>query len=421
MYTSSLTLLAGIAAVAASPCPSGPGGHKPIKQIELGPRPYYLVDNMEASPLKDKLVSCSEKKMHTSSWSIGHRGGGTLQFPEESMESNLAGARMGAGFLECDVSFTDDQELVCRHSNCDLHTTTNIVTIPELNAKCTTPFKPAKDGKPAEAKCCTSDISLKEYKSLCAKMDGFNATATNPEDYLHGTPSWRTDLYATCATVMTLKEHIALVESLGLNHIPELKVPQVKMPFKGNYTMEKYAQQMIDTYKDAGVDTKNVFPQCFDYDVILHWLKHEPAFGRQSMYLDSTGDAPGTMAQATANLTNYAKDGIRFVAPSMSYLVESHDGQIVPSDYAKKAKEAGLKIVSWSLERSGPIAMVHKNGDSYYKTIQDIVTRDGDIMRYLDVLYRQVGVWALFSDWSATASYYANCFDIHLSKHRHDD
>lgn len=416
MQLTSLTLLAGIAAVGATPCP--PKGVKPIKKIELGPRPYYLVDNLEPGPLKSKLASCSEMDMKPSTWSIGHRGGAPLQFPEHSKESNLAGARMGAGILECDVSFTNDRELVCRHSNCDLHTTTNIVNIPELNAKCTTPFTPANDGKPATAKCCTSDISLKEFKSLCAKMDGFNATATTPQDFLHGTPNWRTDLYATCGTVMSLKEHIGLVTALGLNHSPELKTPQVPMPFQGDYTQEKFAQQMIDTFKHARVSSKIVYPQSFLYDDILYWLKKEPAFGKQSMYLDSNGDLPGTLPNAVANLTNYVRDGVEFVAPPMNYLVKAEDGKIVPSDYAKKAKELGLKIITWSLERSGPIALVHQNGDSYYKTIQEIVTKDGDIFHYLDVLYQQVGVWGIFSDWSATVTYYANCFKIDLGKHR---
>ena len=30
------------------------------------------------------------------------------------------------GVIECDVSFTSDRELVCRHSNCDLHYTTGM-------------------------------------------------------------------------------------------------------------------------------------------------------------------------------------------------------------------------------------------------------------------------------------------------------
>jgi glycerophosphoryl diester phosphodiesterase len=49
---------------------------------------------------------------------------------------------MGAGILECDVTFTKDKELVCRHSQCDLHTTTNILATP-LAAKCSQQFAPA--------------------------------------------------------------------------------------------------------------------------------------------------------------------------------------------------------------------------------------------------------------------------------------
>ena len=63
--------------------------------------------------------------------------------PEHSIESNLVGARMGAGILECDVVATADGHLVCRHSQCDLHTTTDIVAVPILNKKCTVPFRPA--------------------------------------------------------------------------------------------------------------------------------------------------------------------------------------------------------------------------------------------------------------------------------------
>jgi glycerophosphoryl diester phosphodiesterase len=109
---------------------------------------------------------------------------------------------MGAGIIECDVTFTKDRELVCRHSQCDLHTTTNILTVPELAAKCTQAFSPADpaNGKKASAKCCTSDITLAEFRTLTAKMDGFNADAKTPEEYQNGTPRWRTDLYANSGT-----------------------------------------------------------------------------------------------------------------------------------------------------------------------------------------------------------------------------
>ena len=91
--------------------------------VSLGPRPYYIVENMTDSPLKTKLQSCENVEPTVNQFVIGHRGGGTLQFPEETAQSEQAGARMGAGILECDVSFTADRGLVCRHSLCDLHTT----------------------------------------------------------------------------------------------------------------------------------------------------------------------------------------------------------------------------------------------------------------------------------------------------------
>lgn len=406
------SLVAGLVAagpVAAAPRSYGSGKQTPIRQIELGPRPYYLVNDMDEGPLKDKLQSCSEMPMRPSKWSIGHRGGGTLQFPEETKESNLAGARMGAGVLECDVAFTKDRELVCRHAQCDLHTTTNIVTIPELNAKCTQPFAPAANGTAASAKCCTSDITLAEFKSLCGKMDGFNPDATNATEFLDGTPSWRTDLYSTCGTVLSHKEHIALVDSLGLDFVPELKTPEIKMPYQGNYTQEVYAQQMIDEYKEAGIHPSRVWPQSFLYDDILYWLKAEPEFAKQAVFLDETGDTPETFETAVRNLTTYAEDGVSIVAPPLPYLVANQNGTIVPSTYAIKAKELGLKIITWSLERSGPLVN-GANGDYYYFSIADAVKKDGDMYTFVDVLYRQVGIIGLFSDWSATATYYANCF-----------
>jgi glycerophosphoryl diester phosphodiesterase len=64
--------------------------------IQVGPRPYYLVSNMDDGPLKEKLESCSEGPFYTSSFSISHRGA-PLMFPEHSKEGYEAAVRMGAG------------------------------------------------------------------------------------------------------------------------------------------------------------------------------------------------------------------------------------------------------------------------------------------------------------------------------------
>ena len=118
--------------------------HHAIEPNQIGSRPLFLVDQLDPGHLKTKLSRCARKTdvYEKSDFSIGHRGA-CMQFPEHTKESYLAAARQGAGIIECDVTFTKDGELVCRHSQCDLHTTTNIVTIPKLNAQCTQPFEPA--------------------------------------------------------------------------------------------------------------------------------------------------------------------------------------------------------------------------------------------------------------------------------------
>jgi hypothetical protein len=42
----------------------------------------------------------------------------------------------------------------------------------------------------------------------------------------------------------------------------------------------------------------------------------------------------------------------------------------------------------------------------------DALHNDGDILVTLDVLARQVGILGIFSDWSATVTYYANCMGL---------
>ena len=88
--------------------------------IEVGVRPLYLIDKMKDGPLKQKLQACAGQPVKRTLFSIGHRGA-PLQFPEHTVESNLAAAWQGAGILECDVAFTADKELVCRHAQNDLH------------------------------------------------------------------------------------------------------------------------------------------------------------------------------------------------------------------------------------------------------------------------------------------------------------
>jgi glycerophosphoryl diester phosphodiesterase len=407
----SLALLAGACMPAGSHADSGHAR----AAVQLGPRPFFLIQEMADGKLKRKLQSCSDGPFRKTDFSIGHRGA-ALQFPEHTRESYEAGARMGAGILECDVTFTRDLELVCRHAQCDLHTTTNILVIPELAAKCSVPFQPATydaSGNlltPASARCCTSDITLEEFRMLRGKMDAFNPRARTPQEFLGGTANFRTDLYAgpTSGTLLTHKESIELFKRLGVKMTPELKAPEVPMPFNG-FTQEDYAQKMIDEYKEARVPAHRVFPQSFNIGDVLYWLGREPAFGKQAVYLDdanTVADLP-----SFAELAGYRKQGINIWAPPIfALLALDASGDIVPSVHARNARRAGLDIITWTLERSGILA--DGNNGFYYQTIDAAISREGDVMRVLDVLAKDVGVLGVFSDWPATVSYYASCMGL---------
>lgn len=380
--------------------------------VQLGPRPFYLLGDMDDGPLKDRLLQCTAGPFKKTDFSIGHRGA-PLQFPEHTKESYEAAARMGAGIIECDVTFTKDRQLVCRHSQCDLHRTTNILATP-LAAKCSESFLPADPalGAKASAKCCTSDITLAEFKSLCGKMDAADPDAVTVGEYLGGTANWRTDLYATCGTLLSHAESIELIGSLGAKFIPELKAPAIEMPFDGTYSQTDYAQQMIDEYRAAGIDPKSVFPQSFSLDDVLYWIAEEPEFGRQAVYLDDRVYKPekGTYEGAAAGMGELAAKGVRIVAPPTWALVElDAGGDIVPSAYAQAAKAAGLDIMTWTLERSGSL---NRGGGWYYRTVKGAIDNDGDVYQMLDVLARQVGVRGVLSDWPATVTYYASCMGL---------
>lgn len=381
----------------------------PALPVQLGPRPYFLVHDMDEGKLKNTLQACQSKPQSPSDFSIAHRGA-PLQFPEHTRESYLAAARMGAGIIECDVAFTKDRELVCRHAQNDLHTTTNIVAVPELNAKCTQPFVPADPatGTQARAECRTSDITLAEFKSLRGKMDAFNPDATTPEEFLGGTADWRTDLYATNGTLLSHRESIELFQELGVKFTPELKTPVVDMPFQGDYTQQDYARQMINEYTEAGVSPEDVWPQSFLLDDIVFWVNETPEFGRQAVFLDENANEPDTVSMAY--MENLTRQGVPVLAPALwKLLTLDGDQKIVPSEYAKNARAAGLELIAWSIERSGPL---HTGGGWYYQSISDAINNDGDLFTVIDVLAQDVGVIGIFSDWPATTTYYANCMDI---------
>ncbi|WP_306152517.1 glycerophosphodiester phosphodiesterase family protein [Roseovarius sp. MMSF_3281] len=384
-------------------------GAATAEQLTYGPRPAYLIDRMAEGELKDTLSACLGQSPERSAFSIGHRGA-PLMFPEHTEESNRAAARMGAGILECDVTFTSDHELVCRHAQNDLHTTTDILAS-DLAETCVVPFAPASGDEAAKAECRTSEITLAEFKTLTGKMDAADKSATSVEGYMDGTAAWRTDLYSVQdGTLMTHAESIELFRDLGAKFTPELKSPSVEMPHNG-FSQADYAQKLIDEYKAAGVPASDVWAQSFNLEDVLYWVENEPEFGKQAVYLVEWHDgfdeqAPETWQEDFAALK---EQGVNYLAPSLNMLVTPKDGDYAASAYAKAAREAGLKLIAWTLERSGPLT---NGGGWYFQSVTDVTDSDADYFNVLHALHDDAGVAGVFSDWPATVTYYANCMGI---------
>lgn len=377
--------------------------------IQLGPRAFYLLDQLQDGELKQQLQQCRQGPFKKSSFSIAHRGA-SLQFPEHTKEAYLAAAQLGAGIIECDVTFTKDRQLVCRHAQCDLHRTTNILEKPELAKKCTIPFIPADSDSNAIARCCTSDITLAEFKSLRGKMDAINPRASTIRDYINATPSWRTDLYASTGTLMSFSESIELFRRLEVKITPELKAAEVPMPFEGDFTQQHYAQSAVDLLKQHKVPPEDVYLQSFSWDDIEYWLNREKQFAKQAVYLDDRVDNSENVAQAISSLAALKQQGLNIIAPPLWALLSlDDDNNIIPSVYANAAKAAGLDIVTWTLERSGHITT---SEDYYYQSILPALKTEGDIYSVLEVLHKDIGVKGVFADWPAAVTYYANCFGL---------
>jgi glycerophosphoryl diester phosphodiesterase len=414
-------------------------GRKGGDSIQLGPRPFYLIEGMDEGALKHRLMQCKDGPFRRTDFSIGHRGA-ALQFPEHTQESYESAARQGAGILECDVTFTRDGQLVCRHAENDLHTTTNILVTP-LAEKCTKKFTPATfdvNGNrltPASAECRASDLTLAEFRTLTGKMDASNPNARTAAEFLGGTAPWRTDLYTGRGTLMTLKESIDLNKRLGVKHTPELKESVVD-PATGSKRIgevfkyptsrtpqQNYAQAFADVLDAQGAKPRDVWPQSFNVEDVLYWIEKTP-YGKQAVYLldfnatDPVNDIVIQPPYDTMDRMEYfkmlKKRGVRIIAPPMpALLAVDANSRIVPSKLARDLKALGFDIITWTFERADLRQGASKAGYYYdFDPQGKAIRKDSDMYKALDVLAREVKVLGIFSDWPATVTYYANCMDL---------
>jgi glycerophosphoryl diester phosphodiesterase len=414
------------------------GGDNRRDSVQLGPRPFYLVDRMSPGPLKERLQKCESGPFRKSDFSIGHRGA-TQLFPEHTKESYEAAAVMGAGIVECDVTFTKDGHLVCRHAENDLHTTTNILVTP-LASTCIKPFTPATfdaNGKrvtPASAECRASALTLQEFMSLKGKMDTLNPAARTAQEFLGGTAPWRTDLYNVVvaqpsdgATLVTLRESIRLNKRNGVKHTPELKSGDAATIAQVFGSQEKYAQELADVLHEEGVDPDDAWPQSFNVNDVLYWIART-RYGKQAVFLvdysdvnnnivlfDTNGKQLVNRADQLAFFAELRKRHVNIIAPAMPALLAVNGGRVVPSQLARDLKGMGFDIITWTFERSDlrQGSLASRAGFYWdFDPTASVIKTDGDMYKALDVLAREVKILGIFSDWPATVTYYANCMGL---------
>ena len=62
-----------------------------------------------------------------------------------------------------------------------------------------------------------------------------------------------------------------------------------------------------------------------------------------------------------------AKQGVRILAPPIYALLDVEGGDIVPSAYARQARQVGIDLITWTPERSG---LLTGGGGWYYQTVR---------------------------------------------------
>jgi glycerophosphoryl diester phosphodiesterase len=357
-----------------------------------------------------------------------------MQFPEHTEESYIAAMEMGAGIVECDVAVTKDGQLVCRHDQCDLHTSTNILKTP-LASKCKRTWEQRNVSAKLEVQCCTSDLTLEEFKTLKGRMDSWNAGGDTVDKVMDGTAKWRTTLYEH-GKLVTHKESVELIKKWGRKATPELKK---YTQGSGMPSYDEIRDKVVQDFKDVGFNASHVWLQSFELADIKYWIKKHPDFGKQAVYLDDAycdgtkadcekvvpgvkgrtdgdGGEGSPFAVPDISFAKLKEAGVNFIAPPMQVLLKADGDKYAPSEYAMEAKKAGLKIITWTLERSAnlaaaPTAAPERSGGGgwYYGTVNAITNNEGDVFEMLHVLDKDVQIEGIFSDWPATTSFYANC------------
>ena len=196
---------------------------------------------------------------------------------------------MGAGIVECDVTFTKDKELVCRHSQCDLHTTTEHPRHPRAGGEM---LAALHAGRPGRDKAGEREMLHQRHhprrvpapegqdgRLRQERDDG--ARTTWPARQIGGPISMRRRRHADDPC----REHQAVQGARRQIHARAEGAERADA-VRRTSPQEAYAQKLVDEYKAAGIDPKDVFAQSFDLETSATGSRTTGDSASQAVYLD---------------------------------------------------------------------------------------------------------------------------------------
>jgi glycerophosphoryl diester phosphodiesterase len=320
---------------------------------------------------------------------IGHRGSPAYR-PEHTIASYTLAIEMGADYIEPDLCFTKDGQLVVRHEP-DIGGTTNVADHPEFASRRTTR---TIDGTVFADTWFTVDFTLAELKTLRAKERLPDVRPQNTAlDGLFEVP--------------TFQEVIDLAKANGVGIYPETKHPtffaSLGFSFDG---------PLLDTLRRNGLDHRGakVFIQSFEVSNLKR-LRGQTRLPLIQL-IDSSG-APADFvaagdprtyddlvtAQGLTEIATYA-DGI---GPDKSRLVAGNSagkplGQ--PTNVVRDAHRAGLLVHPFTFRpENNFLAADFRVGDP---ASPQYLRARGDQPAELKMYY-ELGVDGLFADNPDTA------------------
>ena len=158
-----------------------------------------------------------------------------------------------------------------------------------------------------------------------------------------------------------------------------------------------------------------MFAQSFNLADILYWVKTEPAFAAQAVYLDDRyekrGLDPNKPETWKPSMTELKASGVKILAPPIYTMLALNEQGRDRSVRIRQGRE-GCRSRSDRLVAGARRPARTKAAASITRSVKAAIDRDGDTLTVLDVLAKQVGVRGMFSDWPATTTFYASCMGM---------